>query len=133
MMNRNDHPHVPKVLVAFAIYLGICAVGSLLTIPEFGRKAAYSATIFAGASLLWAYLISKKHESALSLAIYTLVIAMLAYMVRGLMNLMRFTQGAPEYLSASIWGWIMCMGSIITLFIIFRLTRVQAPPRKRES
>lgn len=130
MTEPHTHPLLPRTLFCGGVFLFICAGLIYLTINEEVFKAAWPPFIFGCALFFWGILLRQKKSWALKMAIYTLVLAMFAFFIRGFANLLQVTQGNPDKLPLSLWGWFTCTGVILTLFIFFRLIRVKAPSRR---
>lgn len=132
MNEPHRHPVVPKVVLAYAIWLFVVAgISYLMLPPEDARAGAWSPFIFGVATCIWYGALREDKPWGFTMALYTIVVGMIVYFLRGLINLLQTFQGFPEKFSLALSGWFLCIGSVIALFVIFRLTRVKAPRPKK--
>ncbi|MDZ4743000.1 MAG: hypothetical protein SGI98_06230 [Verrucomicrobiota bacterium] len=132
MSHPHHHPFIPATLIGYALFLFFCGAVSFFTLPAGQGDSSYSTFVFGVVVIIWAISIKQDKEWGFTLSIYTIILAMFAYFMRGFMYLIRYSQGDHEKLGLSVWGWILSAGSIFTLFFLFRLTRIKARPRKPE-
>ncbi len=125
------HPFLARTLFGGGLFLLICAGLIYATINEEALKSAWPAFVFGSALIFFGVMQVQKKPWAIKMSIYTLLLAMFAFFIRGFTNLLQVTQGSPDKLPLSLWGWFSCAGMILTLFILFRQLKVKAPPSKR--